>query len=420
MSRVALVQLVSEQTMQNVLPILRLKPIKVYHLATTKTAPRTEYILKAVKNAGQTPAAENIRLSSMPSIAETQRAVARAIAFAREEELEPVVNFTGGTKLMSIGAFTAANQATPPAMSLYVDTDDEQFVDGCTAPGLIRLLENDMSFTPIRPMLTLDVIATANGIERITKGRDWSQFAELAKYLFANPAAEHATHDAVSALVSKISGNGPRSPEEWLKLLDCEFELPEQVAHLAAACGLVRITSTGKLTLPDGTRHELEQLARARANKEHVQNYDQHRVAATEPIAFALGFLSGGWWEVVVADAVARTGLFTDVRWGATVVLPGGSELEEDVVCVDGVRAVCISCKRGGAGARLIAHLEELDARARNLGGQFTRKFVAVYVPVRGTAGTALVKRARELNVRLITPENIARPDGFTRAMERA
>lgn len=407
MNDIALIQLVSEQTMQNVLPILRLRPAKVYHLATTRTAPRTEHIMRAAKAAALEPQPESIRLSPMPSIAETKRAVARAINFARAEELTAIVNFTGGTKLMSIGAYLAAHQADPPVPAFYVDTDNEQFIDGGTAPALADLLENDTSFTPLRPVLTLDIVAIANGIEHISKSRDWHPYLDLAEYLFANPAAEIATHEAVSRIVSDVQSNGPKSPEKWLELLDREFELPEQVAHLAAECGLVRVISGGRCRLPDSTRPQLEKLCHARSAKAYVHDYDQQRIAATDPIEFAISFLTGGGWEVIVADRLARTGAFTDVRWSVTMRLPGGTELEEDVLALDGVRAVCVSCKRGGSGARLVAHLEELDARARHLGGHFTRKFLAVYFPLKGRTGTALKNRAMELGIKLLLPNDI-------------
>lgn len=408
MTRVALVQLVSEQTMQNVLPILRLKPVKVYHLATAKTASRSEHILNAVKSANINPQIENIRLAAMPSITEATRAVARAIGSAREEQLTPVVNFTGGTKLMSVGAYIAAYQATPRALSLYVDTDDEQFVDGNTADGLSELFENDLSFNLVRPMITLDIIARANGVAHITKGRAWQQYLDLAMYLFQNPVEALAVH----AAISKFVVDTPKKLEEWPKLIDCEFELPERVALLASASGLVRLTAAGKCKLPDITRSQLEECCRARSKNELVNNFDQKRIAATEPLEFTINFLMGGWWEVVVADAAMR--VFSNVRWSVKISLPGGIELEEDVVCVDGVRAVCISCKRGGSGARLVAHLEELDARARNLGGNFTRKFLAVNMPLKGKTGTALFKRAAELGVKILRPVDIYRPEAFT------
>src|SRR5438067_857322 len=104
----ALIQLISEQTMQNLVPLLALKPAHVVHLSTPKTAARSAQIVEAARQANVIIELESIRLSEMPSIPETSRAVLRAIVAAREAHQIPVINFTGGTKLMSIGAYEAA------------------------------------------------------------------------------------------------------------------------------------------------------------------------------------------------------------------------------------------------------------------------------------------------------------------------
>jgi hypothetical protein len=153
-----LIQLISEQTMQNLLPLLALKPDKAFHLSTPKTAARSVHIVGAARQAEVASAAENIRLSEMPSIPETSRAVIRAIAEAKGQGFTPVVNFTGGTKLMSIGAYEAALREQ--VVSLYVDTDHQQFVDGHTGPKLNTVLGDDFSFTlkcspKIRPVVKL-------------------------------------------------------------------------------------------------------------------------------------------------------------------------------------------------------------------------------------------------------------------------
>src|SRR2546425_1095957 len=146
MHLLALIQLISEQTMQNLLPVLRLKPARLIHLATPKTAARSAFIVEAARQAGLQPAVELLTLSAMPAMPETFNAIKTAILEARNKGQTPVVNFTGGTKLMSIGAFSAAlNQK---ALSLYVDTEDALFVDGRTVDGLATLLDDDFSFTP--------------------------------------------------------------------------------------------------------------------------------------------------------------------------------------------------------------------------------------------------------------------------------
>ncbi len=167
MKPLTLIQLISEQTIQNLLPILRLKPKKLVHLVTPKTAGRSAVLKAAAKAAGLDPELEVIQLSPMPGIPECFNAVVDAPA-KNKTEGQSVVNFTGGTKLMSIGAFAAAQTQTVP--SLYVDTMDACFVDGATSPEMTKLLASDWSFTPIRNQLRVDVLGIANSVSRITSG----------------------------------------------------------------------------------------------------------------------------------------------------------------------------------------------------------------------------------------------------------
>lgn len=91
---ITLIQLISEQTMQNLLPILRFRPSHVVHLSTRRTAARSNDIVKAAGQCGVTFQLEQIRLSEMPTIVETSRAVGRAIDAAHDRKHTPLVNFT--------------------------------------------------------------------------------------------------------------------------------------------------------------------------------------------------------------------------------------------------------------------------------------------------------------------------------------
>ena len=107
-----LIQLISEQTMQNFVPLLALKPARVVHLAAPRTAARSAQIVEAARQAQVSTELESIRLSEMPSLPETSRAVFRAAEAAGKAHQTPAINFTGGTKLMFIGAYDAASPET--------------------------------------------------------------------------------------------------------------------------------------------------------------------------------------------------------------------------------------------------------------------------------------------------------------------
>ena len=414
-SNLTLIQLISEQTMQNLVPLLALKPARVIHLATPKTAGRSAHIVEAARQAQVNVCVENIRLSEMPTIPETSRAVLRAIGIERERASIPVVNFTGGTKLMSIGAYEAALREQ--AVSLYVDTDHQQFLDGHTGPKLNTVLGDDFSFTSFQQTLTVNTIAVANGRERVTDGRDWAPLLPLARHMWERPATELAVHEACYGKGGLMPrGQTPRSPDQWLQLLDRTFTLPVEIARLALEVGLIRPGADGTWQLPDAPRAELQELADSRARNTFVPDYDPRRIAATDLAQFPMTFLTGGWWEVMVAAAFERSGLFRDIRWSAVTGERNGADLEEDLLAVDGVQIACISCKRGGSGGRLLPHLEEFNARARRLGGNFTRRFLALYFPPQGKSGANIRQRATELGIRLLTPADLSKPDAFARS----
>lgn len=409
-----LIQLISEQTMQNLVPLLALKPARVVHLATPRTAGRSAQIVEAARQAQVITEMESIRLSDMPSIPETSQAVLRVVEAARERQQTPVINFTGGTKLMSIGAYEAAMREQ--VTSLYVDTDHQHFLDGHSGPKLNSVLGDDFSFTPFQKALTVNAIAVANGRQRVTGGRDWQPFLPLASHFLRSGTDEFAAWQAVHGPDGLCPrGREPRRAGDWLPLLDRPFPLPPRVGELALAAGLLRADGA-RLLLPDDTRAKLEELARA--GRPALPDY----FAAVRPLQFALAFLSGGWWEVAVADAAHRSGQFRDLRWSVNVgERQGGFDPEEDIVGVDGVQIAYISCKRGGQKSRLVPLLDELDNRARAIGGHFTRRFLAVYQPPFGQNAANLQKRARELNgIQILTPRDLKSPDTFARTRPTA
>ncbi len=408
MQNLTLIQLISEQTIPNLLPILRLKPHRLVHLVTPKTAANAENLRQAAHAAGLDPALEVIRLSAMPGIAECYSALQACIGHLPEGE-DAVVNFTGGTKLMSIGAYAAALQAKLP--SLYVDTQDACFVDGATHPSRMgELLAGDWSFTPLRSQLRVDTVAIANGVSRVTSGKGWKPFLPLALWLFENNHGEEAVHAAFHGPQGLFpKGNEPRAPKEWLLCLDKPIPLPERVVALAVKEGLVRLISATEAALPDTTRAELQYLA-----NHQVPDFHERYFKAIAPMQHAIAFLTGGWWEVLVMDAADRSGRMRDLRWSVQVGDRTGPDLEEDIVGLDGVEMLYISCKRGGPKARLLPLLEEIRARAASLGGSFNRRFLALRIPPTGRVAANLQQRAKELGITILTGANIHKTGIFS------
>jgi len=408
---ISLIQLISDQTMPNLLAPLAFRaaavkePLELVHLVTPHSARRSDDIARAAKQAQMNPTLSTEMLSAMPDIEETGRAVAQAVKQARETGRLPVVNYTGATKLMSIGAFEAARELGVP--SLYVDTDRELFLDGNTGPRIDSLL-GGVTFQKVGKLLNVNIIAVANGSEQVTNSRDAKPFLAFASHLLADSAAERACFNAIRDKTGLCPNGEPKHAAGWLALLERDIKLP--AADDAIAAGLVRPSGKGgfRIAVDDGTRKRLVELTHG---PRHDGDYRKRYAKAIGPIQFVVGFLAGGWLEVAVWDAAKQSKRFRDVRWSVDIGGKGfGEHLEEDVVAVDGVRIAYFSCKRGGAKAKLATTLEEIDARARRLGGSFTRRFLCLYVP---QPPPAVERRAKELDIRIVTAHQLATPGVF-------
>ncbi len=126
-----MIALVSEQRMQNIIPFFhRGTQFDCLWLvrSTDADAPASRYA-QAWKDTSETLRESLVVNSAEPSvtaygIAETRAVVAGLLR--QTASSHAVVNFTGGTKCMSIGAYSAAQDAK--ATALYVDTANEKLV----------------------------------------------------------------------------------------------------------------------------------------------------------------------------------------------------------------------------------------------------------------------------------------------------
>ena len=176
-----LIQIISRQTMPNLLAAMAVEPARIVHICTPSMKGVSAALTKAYREAGVKVDVQELAVDEKPLMPEMFAAVTQAI----KGESAAVVNFTGGTKPMSIGAYGAANAARVP--SFYVDTDRGEFLDGRTGQGLADFFPNgDLSLGQVNRQLTVNCIARANGVERVTGGLDWKPYAALADRRFSN------------------------------------------------------------------------------------------------------------------------------------------------------------------------------------------------------------------------------------------
>ena len=391
-----LLQLVSEQTMQNLLPAMALRPERIIHLCTPRMQEVSEALSRAYKAAGLSPHVEEVRMGNMPGLRET----AGAFHGVFRQFGDAIVNFTGGTKLMSIGAYAAASVAKKP--SFYVDTASGCFVDGGTAPGLAEMFPGqNLGLDSIVRQLSVSTIAIANGVERVTGGSDWRRFVPLARLLVLRPDLEQECFNAASKWLATMPRDFSQRRTWMRNMYSTAFRgVPADVVSIAVSSGLFEERNGS--AFPAGT------FARRLFS---LQNTAKQRelVPALEEAALPLEFLQGKWWEVAVADHFDRSGKCRDIRWSVHAGSRGtdSTDLEEDVLGVSGANLLYVSCKRGGLRERLSRFLEETESSARRIGGSFARKVFAVFLPQRPMMQSKLQNRCKELRIEFLDGETV-------------
>jgi hypothetical protein len=408
MPGITLIQLVSEQAMPNLLAAMAIQPDRIVHLCTDtpKTRKGSDSLRRAYKAASLHLEVTAERLSAMPAMREVRDVVARLL---REDE-KAVLNFTGGTKLMSIGAYAAALVCKRP--SFYVDTSGNTFVDGGTAPGIDDLFpDGDTSISQIDRRLSVPHVAIANGVERVDGGKNWKPFLPLATFLLENDTIEAQ----VQQWATEICKNQPfdfKKRQAWI-LERYEQPLPdmlEAIAGPAIESGLFEHRDGG-LFLSAGRKERIEAVEFDSGPKPFRDFRGmQEFLAAFNEAVMPLQFLQGTWWEVAVADHLSRRDDCRDIRWSVQVGSRGAdnTDMEEDILGIaDSLNLLYVSCKRGGDKGKLSRYLEETEASAKRVGGSFAKKVFAVCLRPKQRQWKQLTGRAEELRIELITREDI-------------
>lgn len=381
MRDITLIQLVSDQAMPNLLAAMALTPQRIIHLCTTDMSAASERLRRAYKAAGLHSEVKLEHLSRMPRMPEVRSRVASVI----KEELgcRCIVNFTGGTKLMAIGAYVAAMGVK--AESIYVDTLEGVFLDGKTGTDITGLFEDgDKSLSSLMRKLRVDIIAISNGCERVTSGKNWEEFVPITNLLLGNKDLEEKAHE----FADKILRGSPhkwKERERWnAEKLEEPVNPPGELRAEAVAVGIFEERGGKMYVSPDTP----------------LKNFEE-----------TLKFFQGCWWEVAVASYLNDKGIYRDLRWSANVGArgSGGTDMEEDILAVDGANLLYVSCKRGGRGDALSRTLEEVAASARRIGGSHSEKIVALYRTQSGSHAIRLRNRAVELKIKIITGEEVRR-----------
>lgn len=386
-----LIHLVSEQTMQNLLPILALRPKVVVQMRSRadKFHRAAANLTNAVSTIRDTLLYRDLKPEFHEVVIDADSPTAEQTEVRIREQLArhpaAVLNITGGTKLMSLGAWQAVGDQYPV---LYCDTAERRFVQVGS-----RQLPPMPSFDQIAASLTIAAVMAAHGVaaDNWKFDRPTEPLRAVGRIAFAcrmaNEQDLHAFGDAVRKHFREANGRIPNARQKLLELvrrpLPKAFSSLKPLLEAVTAAGLLEQRGDDFYPRVEPRREKVEQLA---------------------------NLLDGSWLELYVVDLLLNcTDLWTDPHWS---VEPKRAEEvafgETDVICVNVPAAALqiISCKT--ALRQPLETLEALAQRRRDLGGTFAKATLAV-LSVRENERQKLANWARLLNVELLIGDDITR-----------
>jgi len=268
------------------------------------------------------------------------------------------INFTGGLKPMSIGAYLAGLEIG--CHMLYVDTQTEQI--HVFTGREIQAISFDLENITIRTMLRLH----GHPID------------EKVTAALSNPAFE----DLANAMLD----NWPQS-------------IP-QVIQLQRKLNKVKHTPNGEFVLRTYNENKLAWFFAA-VERNHLLRRAGSLLYVANPV---LKFIQGGWLEAYACAILKRCDRFMDV---AANVKVAGVENELDIACSLNGKLGIIECKSGQIkGQEGQAYLNRLRVLKESLGGSFGRTVLVTALP-KGSLSTEVERRAREYVARLIYLEEL-------------
>lgn len=379
MNSTTIIHIVSEQRMQNLLPLLALNPARVIQICSNdaKFLTAAAHTAAAAKEAGLTAIFENHEIAnSSPSIEDMRHAVKHLVA----NFPGAIVNITGGTKLMSLGAYLGASEFLDSPI-LYCDTANRRFmpVDKKALPAQM------LSFDEVAKLLTVPIVM-------VTQGKNFRDDTITAVLLdFGREAwrLRAENHEAISTWTGSIRSALPRDANGRIekdkqvlsRFLTLPLPFPQSDAagdYLDAAvqAGLLSVSVTGSV----------------------------HMIAAPKKsaIEFVSNLLDGAWLELAVAAAAMSGARYSDVRWSVQPTNQVGEDYGETdllVVDLDRLNLAVISCKTSTHHVSRLEHLSSWRDRARALGGLHATGHICLFRTKNATEEADLQKIAKNMGL---------------------
>ena len=380
-----LIHIVSGETMQNLLPLLALRPERVIQICSNDShfqqiAANFE---KAARNAGSRAEFQTHNLKSQSPLPEEVRHAHKQLLSVFPGA---VVNITGGTKLMSLGAYLGASEFHDSAI-LYCDTVNKRFVQ----VGRNALPPSLPAFDGVAALLTVPMVMAAQGKEF----REASFTVPLLAFGRTAWELRLHHHEPISAWTGAIRNSLPRNkdritdrPADLHQFLQTPLppagsDAARDYLDAAAEAGLLRVEPDGRAYFATEPR---------RSSVERVSN-----------------LLDGAWLELAVADMARRGNRFVDLHWSVEPQQHGEDYGETDLIAVDRekLNLAVISCKTSTERVSTLEHLSSWRDRARTLGGSHATGHLCLFRAKSSDQAKTLHAMGKKMNVHVHIADEI-------------
>jgi hypothetical protein len=337
MNKRVMIALVSDQRMQNVIPVFQNgarydEIILVISKDRSSQKPLARYDrsandLKTVFEVQNLQVTISDQYVDPFDIQMVQQAV-EALVVSVMQKGEVVVNISGGTKTMAIGALQAARRVGVPC--LYTNMEDGQILWLNGPSGSAH------SESIIVRNLDVSSYIRAYGEEVITGLKVSDLDHETVKW--ANYVGEQHSvlyKDIIRPINDAIKKGRHKTPIHWNAIRATRNQ--RKAIEFLAAEGLWRWDSINQMVILEDSN--------------------------------ALPFLFGGWVEIYAATKLYESGFFDDVRLNVKLK---GIDGEIDVVAVGKGKLVLVECK---SNVQRSEQLSKLDSFRNRLGGSYAKAY---------------------------------------------
>ena len=357
--------LVSHEAAANFLPAVseEVKPKNIVLIETKEMLEQADYLKKAFKRAIPGVKVFDLKLEDSWDIEKTTKQIYEY--FSQNSFATPILNATGGHKLMMLGAYQAFYVLNYPVFYFRIDQGDIQ---------LITLDEQQVKINTIKCEPNLEHYLLAYGY-RI----DISNKKEELNF-------DYSRKELCETLIKNYSvySNGIR------------------------AINYMAMTTKNKQSLTYLLDRSTDKYPALIALLEEFEKYKTLKLSA-DKVEFSSEanrqFVNGGWLESYVYDAICKIVQGKKIAKNISIVTDSRVNNEIDVAFVYDNRLYLVECKTSSDQEKFKDHLYKIDSLAK-IGGTHVKKILISYHKINDETTR---ERAKVNHIDIIDGENLSR-----------